>query len=1016
MSAERVLALGSPVLEFPEVPVGESFRIQDLGLSDGLFAFRYISRFLSWIQPHDFPVELLRDALWSRMTVLELIAQSLRVEAGFVACLVIGALLAVGAPCVLLTHVCCRLLQARAWTGQPGGCALTCRRCSLVFAVQLVLLLLAAGVVAMFVTNQQVARAVQHTPGVVHAALSDVTTFLRNSQQQLRFVVTKSLDRAADAASADLDVQTKLRLGSSVTWISLVNLRRKSSTLRVHNTAADCSSRIGAPDMPTLISADELMAAQTADEELQHLLQSDSTSLQLTKIPLTESKEEIYCDVSTQVIRPHIPPCLRKKVFDNIHNLSHPSDVEELLGRPIQEELAAETGVDVAMDALVDVGLEARSLSGKVDLLLASCAEARQAMAEARQSLADLRLQVEAFRRQCPSRMRPLCDTIDATGLDIVLRLDAVSKPSPHPKIFFFRVHENTQMIRITELYMICDREISVWCNALQSEPLSVVAWNQRGPGYVPGESPSTQFVCESTKRQEWVLQDHDEQVADQPYPRHVRWATCLLAGDELLAALRDLRGSNLSAATQQARGEFQLIPQRMGQATRGAVAGVRGQLARRRDALHDAVWALDVVARDLSYRVESARADVLQAVDALEGVEEWRWLTGLGAALLVLLVWLLLVSGLSCGCCGSPRRAATTLLVSLVLVSLLSVVLWGVALSALLVGGHGEVFVCRPLYDEPQYSALTRLVDHPGVLFQHRGGFFSNLLYGNATLDVPVRDVLQACKDNSSTYTAFRLQQVLDVDTATDHRRWDTLHSELRGLQVDLSDLQLLTPDLQRHLQALLHATAVNLTRHRIQITGQVTGKDLSSFADQMTSVANQITDRATLSRLDTLATSTRQLVATHVQPLEQRKEDLVYQLTALEMQMMPLQRQVNQSLSHLKTIQYFINNQGSNIAYEKSANYTDRIVSYLDQYRAHVLNATQHGVAPCRPVWDLYHNMRLLFCRHGMDPLNGFWFATVWCLLLFLVATPLCLKLVGHYKQLARSGSGLLHSRSSE
>jgi hypothetical protein len=31
------------------------------------------------------------------------------------------------------------------------------------------------------------------------------------------------------------------------------------------------------------------------------------------------------------------------------------TDVEELLGRPIQEELAMETGVDVALDALVDV-------------------------------------------------------------------------------------------------------------------------------------------------------------------------------------------------------------------------------------------------------------------------------------------------------------------------------------------------------------------------------------------------------------------------------------------------------------------------------------------------------------------------------------------------------------------------------------------------------------------------------------------------------------------------------------
>ena len=35
-------------------------------------------------------------------------------------------------------------------------------------------------------------------------------------------------------------------------------------------------------------------------------------------------------------------------------------------------------------------------------------------------------------------------------------------------------------------------------------------------------------FVCESTKCQEWLLEDHDEQVDDQPYPRHVRWWKCL--------------------------------------------------------------------------------------------------------------------------------------------------------------------------------------------------------------------------------------------------------------------------------------------------------------------------------------------------------------------------------------------------------------------------------------------------------------------------------------------------------
>jgi hypothetical protein len=57
----------------------------------------------------------------------------------------------------------------------------------------------------MFVTNEQMSRAVDQTPNVVHMALNDVTTFLRNSHSQLRFVITKSLDHTVDAISSDLD-------------------------------------------------------------------------------------------------------------------------------------------------------------------------------------------------------------------------------------------------------------------------------------------------------------------------------------------------------------------------------------------------------------------------------------------------------------------------------------------------------------------------------------------------------------------------------------------------------------------------------------------------------------------------------------------------------------------------------------------------------------------------------------------------------------------------------------------
>jgi hypothetical protein len=44
----------------------------------------------------------------------------------------------------------------------------------------------------------------------------------------------------------------------------------------------------------------------------------------------------------------------------------------------------------------------------------------------------------------------------------------------------------------------------------------SIVARNQRGPEYVSGESLPP--ICESTKSQDWLLEDHAKQVADLPF------------------------------------------------------------------------------------------------------------------------------------------------------------------------------------------------------------------------------------------------------------------------------------------------------------------------------------------------------------------------------------------------------------------------------------------------------------------------------------------------------------------
>ena len=69
----------------------------------------------------------------------------------------------------------------------------------------------------------------------------------------------------------------------------------------------------------------QMMAqVQTLDPELQALLKSSSTSLQLTALPLPASTSTILCDTSTSSLHPFVPAPLCHMVFTALHSLSHP--------------------------------------------------------------------------------------------------------------------------------------------------------------------------------------------------------------------------------------------------------------------------------------------------------------------------------------------------------------------------------------------------------------------------------------------------------------------------------------------------------------------------------------------------------------------------------------------------------------------------------------------------------------------------------------------------------------------
>ncbi|GFW39744.1 hypothetical protein TNCV_4522341 [Trichonephila clavipes] len=84
------------------------------------------------------------------------------------------------------------------------------------------------------------------------------------------------------------------------------------------NVVADALSRI---DSISEINFEAIAEEQTIDEELQQLLHNNSLKFKPSTLP---SGKKLWCDISTQKIRPYIPQKFRFQIFQLIHGLAHP--------------------------------------------------------------------------------------------------------------------------------------------------------------------------------------------------------------------------------------------------------------------------------------------------------------------------------------------------------------------------------------------------------------------------------------------------------------------------------------------------------------------------------------------------------------------------------------------------------------------------------------------------------------------------------------------------------------------
>ena len=97
-----------------------------------------------------------------------------------------------------------------------------------------------------------------------------------------------------------------------------------------YNVTADCLSRLSISNDAACeevclgLDPRTLSAAQAASKDTQ-AYRTAVTDLRIADVPLEDGGPTLLCDTSMQRPRPVIPPGFRRKVFDLIHNLAHPS-------------------------------------------------------------------------------------------------------------------------------------------------------------------------------------------------------------------------------------------------------------------------------------------------------------------------------------------------------------------------------------------------------------------------------------------------------------------------------------------------------------------------------------------------------------------------------------------------------------------------------------------------------------------------------------------------------------------
>ncbi|XP_046329611.2 prominin-1-like isoform X3 [Haliotis rufescens] len=467
----------------------------------------------------------------------------------------------------------------------------------------------------------------------------------------------------------------------------------------------------------------------------------------------------------------------------------------------------------------------------------------------------------------------------------------------------------------------------------------------------------------------------------------------------------------NLTMTILKAKAEFDSVPERVQNETTSTVATLKTQVDKYSESVDPMIkMTTNLKSQALgSFDLNSMRSQVESYTEDVAVYDRYRWYAGIGLTSVILLIVLLLFLGLTCGVCGSSASNLPTergclsncggnlLMGSVGLIFMFSWLLMLLTTLTFTIGAPLERFVCQPLSD-PELTIFTKLFDEMHLLGgSDNGSFLGQMLFQDPSIDLTVANILKDCKSGKAAYSAFRLDNFKDfnITALVDYKSSLDIDGQLNGINVDLSSLTILTPDVQTQLKDFSSVVSgIDFTKFDM-LSNDTVGTNLSLLAEDLRNV-NQTNLSSAADTLDSIANGS-------FHDTNNAKNNLVGSSNSLQSSVSNIPTTISNVTQSLNNTQEYLQNNGSEAVKSEAKNFANRLTAIVDSFVEDARYGLENEIGRCTPIYNIYASMLVNgFCRYTLDALNGFWFSIGWCVFFFLPSVIFAVKLAKYYRKM--------------